>query len=155
MTECYACNLATGKENLVGGAIAETEFWRVEHCTGSLGVGTLIVKPKRHVLHVWELTKPEANEMGFLLQEASRVVRSITHCDQTYICLWSHAGWTPVHIHYVIQPAYNSQKKQFSNPGPVLQKEMFAQNKPPIASEVEAFCARARDIFSNEAPPPA
>ena len=149
MSECYACSLANGTENLLGGLIAETQFWRVEHCMGSLGVGTLIIKPKRHVLHVWALSEAEAREMGLILKEASRVVKAITDCDQTYICLWSHAGWTPGHIHYVIQPAYNSQQEQFSHPGPVLQKEMFAQNEPLVASEVKTFCQKARTIFSK------
>ena len=36
----------------------------VEHCIGPLGVGTLIVKPKRHVVHVADLTEPEVAEMG-------------------------------------------------------------------------------------------
>ena len=148
MTECYACNLANGIENLIGGLIAETKLWRVEHCMGSLGVGTMIVKPKRHVLYVWELSKPEAEEMGLILKEASRVVKAITDCDQTYICLWSHAGWTPGHIHYVVQPAYNSQKGQFSNPGPALQMEMFAKKEPLVVPEVEAFCEKARTVFS-------
>lgn len=148
MTDCYACSLANGK-NLIGGLIAETQLWRVEHCMGSLGVGTLIVKPKRHVVHVWELSPSEAQEMGSILKESSRVVQAITDCDQTYICLWSHAGWTPGHIHYVVQPAYNSQQEQFSNPGPVLQKEMFANKEPLVVAEVEAFCDRARTIFST------
>ena len=148
MTECYACSLAND-QNLIGGAIAETQLWRVEHCMGPLGVGTLIVKPKRHVLHVWELSEAEAKEMGSILKEASGIVKAITDCDQTYICLWSHAGWTPGHIHYVVQPAYNSQSEQFSNPGPGLQREMFAKNEPLVASEVEDFCARARSLFSS------
>ena len=148
MTECYACSL-TNSKNLIGGLIASTQFWRVEHCMGSLGTGTLIVKPKRHVLHVWQLSEAEAKEMGPILKEASRVVKEITNCDQTYICLWSHAGWTPGHIHYVVQPAYNYQQEQFSNPGPILQKEMFAKNEPLVTSEVEAVCDQARKIFST------
>lgn len=148
MTDCYACNLANGTENLIGGLIAQTQFWRVEHCMGCLGVGTLIVKPKRHVIHVWKLSTAEAREMGLVLKETSRVVKMIADCNQTYVCLWSHAGWKPVHIHYVIQPAYNSQQEQFTNPGPSLQQEMFAQNNPLPVSEVEQFCERARAIFS-------
>jgi diadenosine tetraphosphate (Ap4A) HIT family hydrolase len=148
MTNCYACNLANGTENLIGGLIAETQSWRVEHCMGSLGIRTLIVKPKRHVVYVWELSELEAKEMGLILKEASRVVKIITDCDQTYICLWSHAGWIPGHIHYVVQPAYNSQKEKYSHPGPVLQREMFAKKEPLIVSEVEIFCDRARQIFS-------
>lgn len=36
----------------------------VEHCVGPLGVGTLIVKPERHVVHVADLTAEEAASMG-------------------------------------------------------------------------------------------
>ena len=45
-----------------GGVIAETEHWIVDHTFGSLGLGTLIVKPERAVLHVGDLTGAEAAE---------------------------------------------------------------------------------------------
>jgi len=147
MTDCYACNLSNGTEKLAGGLIASTEYWRIEHCTGPLGVGTLIVKPVRHVLHVWDLSEEETREMGPLLRETSRVIRELTHCDQTYICLWSHNGWKPVHIHYVVQPVRNEQKSEHSRPGPSLQSEMFLRNKSVNEDEVEAFCDKARNIF--------
>jgi hypothetical protein len=50
MNDCLACDLTEGRVPLPGGLIHETSRWRVEHCVGPLGVGTLIVKPKRHVL---------------------------------------------------------------------------------------------------------
>lgn len=54
---CLACDLSEGRLELPGGAIVETDTWRVEHSVGPLGVGTLIVKPKRHVVHVADLTE--------------------------------------------------------------------------------------------------
>jgi diadenosine tetraphosphate (Ap4A) HIT family hydrolase len=66
--------LADGEVELPGGCIRETGSWRVEHCLGPLGVGTLIVKPKRHLLHVADLNPDEAAELGPLLREASMVV---------------------------------------------------------------------------------
>lgn len=62
---CLACDA-----DPPGGSIAETEHWVVQHTVGSLGVGTLIVKPRRHVLHLGELTPEEAEELGPLLQRA-------------------------------------------------------------------------------------
>jgi diadenosine tetraphosphate (Ap4A) HIT family hydrolase len=50
----------------------------VEHCVGPLGVGTLIAKPKRHVLHVAELTDREAAEMGPLLRATACAVQDLT-----------------------------------------------------------------------------
>lgn len=46
------------------GLIHERVCWRIEHCVGALGVGTLVVKPRRHVVHQAELTVEEAAEPG-------------------------------------------------------------------------------------------
>jgi diadenosine tetraphosphate (Ap4A) HIT family hydrolase len=56
MGECLACDLSGGVARLPGGLFFETGAWRVEHRVGPLGVGTLVVKPKRHVLHMADLT---------------------------------------------------------------------------------------------------
>jgi ATP adenylyltransferase len=58
---------------LPGGRIHETTHWRVEHCVGPLGLGTLIVKPRRHVTRVADITDDEAAELGPLLRATSRV----------------------------------------------------------------------------------
>src|SRR6184192_51801 len=65
---CLACDLAEGRVDLPGGEILVANHWIVEHCVGPLGVGTLIVKPKRHVVHCWELDESEASELGPLLR---------------------------------------------------------------------------------------
>lgn len=43
-----------GEEPVLGGAILATRHWVVQHCTGPLGTGTLIVNPLRHCVHLWE-----------------------------------------------------------------------------------------------------
>ena len=45
-----ACQLTSGERDLAGGRIFQTEHWVVEHCAGTLGVGTLILKPLRHIV---------------------------------------------------------------------------------------------------------
>src|SRR5713226_9321756 len=94
---CLACDLTEGRLPLPGGLIHETPGWRVEHCVGPLGVGALVVKPKRHVLHMWELEVAEAAELGPLLRLASRAVAELNEPEQVYVSLWSHAGGVPVH----------------------------------------------------------
>ena len=66
-----ACDLADGKLPLPGGRIHETTHWLVEHCVGPLGLGSLIVKPRRHVTSVADLSAEEASELGPLLRTAS------------------------------------------------------------------------------------
>jgi diadenosine tetraphosphate (Ap4A) HIT family hydrolase len=42
---------------------------------GPLGVGTLIVKPLRHCVHVWDLTAEETLELGPLLALVAGAIR--------------------------------------------------------------------------------
>jgi hypothetical protein len=62
--QCLACALAAGRLPLPGGRIFRTEFWLVEHCVGPLGLGTLIVKPERHVTAVAGLSRRRRRNWG-------------------------------------------------------------------------------------------
>lgn len=129
--------------------IHESTHWFVEHCVGPLGVGTLLVKPKRHTTRVSELTGCEAAELGPLLQRSAAVVDQLVSPEQVYVCLWSHAGGQPVHIHYVVQPVTAGLMAEHGTYGPRLQATMFEQGESPPTDEVERFAERARHIFSR------
>jgi diadenosine tetraphosphate (Ap4A) HIT family hydrolase len=141
---CLACDLTAGRLPLPGGVVADTEHWRAEHTVGPLGVGTLIVKPLRHVLHVAELTPEEAAELGPLLRTATAVVTELLRPEQVYVCLWSHAGGVPGHIHFVVQPVSRETMDAHAATGPGLQVAMFQAGEDLAEAEVEAFCERAR-----------
>lgn len=147
MVGCLACDLAEGRLPLPGGVIHESSSWFVEHCVGPLGVGTLLVKPKRHVTRVSDLTNDEAGELGPLLKSSAAVVDELIEPEQVYTCLWSHAGGTPGHIHYVVQPVTRELMTRYETYGPNLQVAMFAENEAPAESEVAAFAERARMAF--------
>jgi diadenosine tetraphosphate (Ap4A) HIT family hydrolase len=149
MDGCLACELSAGRVALPGGTIARESGWVVEHCLGPLGVGTLIVKPERHVVHVAELTGEEAAAMGQLLHRAATVVSELCNPDQVYICLWSHAGRKPGHIHYVVQPVDQETMDRHDAHGPKLQAAMFDDDDPPDPFSVERFATRARDLWSR------
>jgi diadenosine tetraphosphate (Ap4A) HIT family hydrolase len=149
VTECMACELSRGERELPGGLIHRTRHWLVEHCVGPLGIGTLIVKPERHVTSVADLTKDEAIELGPLLHQASAVASQLVGADQVYNCLWSHAGGKPVHIHYVIQPVTGTQMTAFGVYGPKLQVEMFSAGELPGPKDIEVTAARAKLLFAS------
>jgi diadenosine tetraphosphate (Ap4A) HIT family hydrolase len=136
---CLACELTFGVRELPGGAIYETDIWRVEHCVGPLGVGTLIVKPIRHVLHVADLTAAEAAELGPLLWRAAQVVSELSTPAQVYVSLWSSG---PVHIHWVVQPVTSDQEAGAR--GPFLQAAMFASAVELDHREAAGYAERAR-----------
>jgi diadenosine tetraphosphate (Ap4A) HIT family hydrolase len=54
LADCSTCE-SIALANAPGGCIHRTEHWFVDRCVGPLGVGTLIIKPIRHVVHVSEL----------------------------------------------------------------------------------------------------
>jgi len=147
MTDCEACDLAAGRRPLPGGLIHSTAHWRVEHCTGPLGLGSLILKPARHVTAVAQLTDDETAEMGPLLRQASRVAADLVDAEQVYSCLWSHAGGQPGHIHFVVQPVSKQQMSEFGGHGPALQVAMFEAGVIPSAADVEEVAAEARQRF--------
>lgn len=145
---CLSCDLAAGRRPLPGGMIHEGEHWYVDHCVGPLGVGTLVVVPKRHTTRVSDLTEAEAAELGPLLHGAAAVIDELLSPEQIYTCLWSHAGGQPGHIHYVVQPATSALIAQNGAYGPWLQVAMFDQGETPPIGEVEAFAERARHEFA-------
>jgi hemoglobin len=145
---CIACDLTHGRRALPGGVIVESSRWRVEHCVGPLGVGTLLVKPLRHVESVGLLSSDEAEELGPLLTRVSDVVSRLCRPEQVYVCLWSHAGRQAGHVHFVVQPATSSTISEHGDVhGPTLQMEMFRRDVAPDADAVEALAAAARELM--------
>jgi diadenosine tetraphosphate (Ap4A) HIT family hydrolase len=141
MPGCLACDLASGEAELPGGLIAESSSWRVEHCVGPLGLGTLVVKPKRHVTAIADLSGDEAGEMGPLLWRTASVVGALTSASQVYVCLWSHG---PVHVHFVVQPELGDALSEFEAHGPNLQAAMFTRGGGVDPAQAAEFADRAR-----------
>lgn len=147
---CLACDLADGRRPLPGGVIHDEGGWIVEHCVGPLGVGTLVVKPRRHVTQVADLMDAEAIPLGPVLLRTAQVVTRLTNPEQVYVALWSHAGGVPVHIHFVVQPITTDLRTAHHGAyGLPLQIAMFEAGVTPPEREVEAFAARARGLFAG------
>jgi diadenosine tetraphosphate (Ap4A) HIT family hydrolase len=149
VADCFACALSQGRLPLPGGLIFRTDHWLVEHCVGSLGLGTLVVKPERHVATVAALDDEEVREIGPLLRQASSVAQRLVGADQVYNCLWSHAGGVPVHLHYVIQPVTRAQMADYGSLGPALQAEMLSTGPVQDPRDVERIADRARLMFTS------
>lgn len=145
--ECVACNL-TRERSAPGGCIHETEHWFVDHCIGPLGVGTLIVRPKRHVTHVASLVQKEAAELGAVLQQAAEVVTRLEAPEQVYVTLWSHMQAVPGHIHFVVQPVTRARMDEHDGQyGPRLQVQMFERKVFPDPALAAGFAEQARSTW--------
>ncbi len=144
MIGCMACDLSEGRADLPGGQIMRTDLWAVDHCVGPLGVGTLILKPLRHCIGLWDLTDAETVELGPLTRLAVSAIKSLTDADQVFSSLWSFSGGQAGHIHYVLQPVRKALRDQVGKSGPYIQTAMFDAGEMPDPAAVEAFCDRAR-----------
>lgn len=151
MADCLACDLTQGRRPLPGGCLFSSHHWVVEHCVGPLNLGTLIVKPRRHVTAVAQLSEDEVAELGPLLRRASAVAAELVAADQVYNCLWSHAGKEPGHIHYVIQPVTKVLMEATEKHGPALQAQLFAEGQLPTGDEIERVAGQARALFAATA----
>jgi hypothetical protein len=69
--------------------------------------------------------------------------------DQVYVCLWSHAGGSPVQIHFVVQPVAKPRPAVPGRYGPGLQVAMLARRKRLDRMAVESFSQRARAAFDH------
>ncbi len=147
--DCFACSLTRGALPLVGGELLRTRHWVVEHAVGPLELGTMVVKPIRHVCHVAELTPEETDELGPLLQQVSAVATELCDPDQVYVCLWSHSGQRPGHIHFVVEPVQRSSVVELGAGGPVCQAHRFQHGEDPSPSQVEFFCESARPLLAD------
>ena len=149
MGNCLACE-SIASQAAPGGCIHKTEHWFVDHCIGPLGVGTLIVKPNRHVVHVSDLRPAEAAELGVLLQQTAAVVTKLEQPEQVYVTLWSHMHALPGHIHFVVQPVTRARMEEHDGRhGLRLQVEMFDRKVEPDPAEAAAFADRARAAWPS------
>jgi diadenosine tetraphosphate (Ap4A) HIT family hydrolase len=147
--DCLACALSSGRKPLPGGLIHRTTRWRVEHCVGPFGVGALVVKPDRHVLHLADLDAHESSELGPLLCETSKVITELVQPEQVYVSLWAHAGGQPDHVHFVLQPVTTALAERFGARGTRLQMAMLAEGELPDDADVSRFADDAKARFAR------
>jgi hypothetical protein len=86
-------------------------------------------------------------ELGSLLRLVENAIHIILKPDQIYICQWSHGDWKPGHIHFVVQPSWNSMKKEHKMPGPYLQVDSFEADKKSPRGEIKAFVKEVKEVF--------
>jgi diadenosine tetraphosphate (Ap4A) HIT family hydrolase len=145
--DCVACDSITGRIRVPGGDIHRGDSWLVDHCLGPLGIGSLVVKPLRHVTRVSELTASEASELGPVLTRTASVVDELIRPEQVYAWLFSHADGLPVHVHFVVQPATRQEMDELADFGPHLTVAMFERGTLPDPDAMADFATRARTAF--------
>lgn len=101
-TQCPICDEVQGRIGAPGGPIYEDGLWLVSHHTGRYtDPGELLVKLRRHVETVAELTPDEAATLGPVLRAATAAVTSAVRPERVYLASF---GERVRHVHFYVLP---------------------------------------------------
>ena len=107
-SNCYPCDLVEGKVVHPGGTIYEDSCWHVD-LAGHANVwrGFLMIKLKRHCVHLADLTPQEAAALGPVIQRTNQAVMDVLHPAKIYLCSF---GEGTAHIHFWVLPRYPNMR---------------------------------------------
>jgi len=117
--ECLACRVNTGEVRPPGGPIYDGELWQADHELTPLLAGYLILKPRRHVHELADLTDSEAATMGPVMRRLLAAMRSVLVPQRIYVVSFAE---TVHHLHFHLIPRY----EDMSALGPDLLSDVFA-----------------------------
>ena len=149
---CLGCDVVSGRLQVAGGLLHQTEHWIVNHVVGSMNLGTLVLSPRDHVTAVADLAAEAAAELGPLLRRTAQVVEDILSPEQTYVSSWAHGEDGRKHLHIVVQPVTSAVVAEYGGErSEQLQAKMLVSGKEPDQREVEEFCRVAARHFGEPA----
>lgn len=101
-TGCTICDEVEGRLTAPGGPIYDDGLWLVSHHTGQYtDPGELIVKLRRHVESLAELSAVEAVALGPVLRAAVGAVARVVRPERVYVASF---GERVRHIHFYVLP---------------------------------------------------
>jgi diadenosine tetraphosphate (Ap4A) HIT family hydrolase len=101
---CGTCRANHGELPAPGGVIHEDAFWRLEHILAPIPMaGWLVLKPRRHVEALADLSGDEAAQFGPLVRRITRAMDAVMRPAKVYLCQFSEAEHF-AHIHFHLIP---------------------------------------------------
>lgn len=86
--------------------ILRTSNFDVVHGNSTSLLGWIVIVAKRHLAAIDELNDAEAGELGTLIRNVSRALKSVSGCEKTYVIQFAEAqGHNHVHFHVVPRAA--------------------------------------------------
>lgn len=135
---CLACDATQGRLQPPGGAILEDEDWLLEHSLSPVLLrGWLILKPRRHVEHIADLTPGECAKLGGLLARASAAMKAALGAERVYVCSF---GESVNHVHFYLVPRYAGMPMN----GVAVINSMFSASSPWATTDEEAAAAASK-----------
>lgn len=135
---CLACDANQGRLQPPGGAVFADDDWLLEHSLSPVLLrGWLILKPRRHVEHIADLTPGEYAKLGGLLARASAAMKTSLGAERVYVCSF---GESVNHVHFYLVPRYAGMPTN----GVEVINSMFSASSPWAATDEEAAAAASK-----------
>jgi diadenosine tetraphosphate (Ap4A) HIT family hydrolase len=115
---CIACDTLAGRITPPGGVIFENEHWLVDHSVSPSPLrGFLIIKAKRHVEDVADLTLTEMASLSEAMGRTTKALRDVMAPERIYVATF---GESERHVHWFVVP-----RTADLPPGPSLLADMW------------------------------
>jgi diadenosine tetraphosphate (Ap4A) HIT family hydrolase len=100
--QCSACAEITGEVLAPGGVILDNGTWFLSHHTGPFtDPGELILKTRRHIESLSELTREEADSLGGILHSAIQALEQVVAAERIYAVSFNERVR---HLHFLLLP---------------------------------------------------
>ena len=102
--DCGTCKGVRRELDAPGPVIYEDRLWHLDHMARPIAMaGWLVLKPKRHVVSIADLTAAESRTLGPLVTRAAAALERATGVKKVYVALFAEAKDFP-HIHFHLIP---------------------------------------------------
>jgi histidine triad (HIT) family protein len=115
VSDCFVCRKHRGEIEIPGGALYQDELVYASHMAmpesgADVYLGTLFVEPKRCVEGFGDLTRPEAERVGWLASRLAAALRASEGAEHVYLfVLGAHVP----HLHVWLAPRYPGTPREF------------------------------------------
>jgi len=143
---CYTCRKLQGLESIPGGYVYEDDLVFSSHSWSASDqetpyLGAFIVEPKRHVPTWAELNDNEAETLGRVIRDVSKVLKKSVNAEHIYVFVIGHH--VP-HLHVWVVPRYRNTPRDFWG------FKIFEWPDRPVGSQkqVEVLCASICSVMA-------
>jgi len=128
--------------------ISRNGLWVLRHHPNPAPrVGWLLLDASRHVSGPVDFSAREASQWGLAVQQASRLIRTLTGCDRVYAIAFGE-GARHLHLHLI--PRFGDDPETDAWCVADLYRQVAQKQHPPANPEaIQAFVTKGREMIKT------
>ena len=145
---CGICALHTDEETIKQLEIGRSELWVLRHHPQPAPLtGWLILDSLRHCSGPIDFNTQEAAQWGSTVQQCSRMVKQLTHCDRIYAIAFGEGAQ---HLHLHLIPRCKSDQTTTAWAVADLYRAVAAgHHSPASTNDIQTFVKEARSLWKK------